>query len=127
MAGEGRPRRRHPVALAILALLVAIPAYLLLSGACLFIVTNDVGADANVTVFLGPQPVGASRVASGDDAWYVFTPHTQDDFVVGCRKDSLAGNQIARVHYATFATARIFRATLGPCGRVRAHSASGLF
>jgi len=125
MAGEGRHRGRRWIVLTILAILVALPLYVLLSGTCLFIVTNDVGADANVTVFLGPQPVGASRVANGESAWYVFTPHTQDDFVVGCRKDSLSGNRLAHVRYGSGA-ARIFRVTLGPCGQVKRHSRSGM-
>lgn len=126
MAGEGRHRGRSWITLLILALLVALPGYVLLTGTGLVIVTNGVGTDANVTVFHGPQPVGASRIAAGDSAWYVFTPHTQDDFVIGCRVDSLAGNRTAHVRYAP-GIASIFRITIGPCGRVKSHETQSLF
>ena len=124
MAGETRHRGRGWITLPILALVVALPGYVLLTGTGLVIVTNDVGTDANVTVFHGPQPVGASRIAAGDSAWYVFMPHTGDDFAVGCRVDSLAENRIARVRYTP---GIIFRITIGPCGHVERHSTGTLF
>jgi len=124
MAREGRHRGRGWITLLILALIAALPGYALLTGTGLVIVTNDVGTGANVTVFHGAQPVGAGRIAAGDSAWYLFTPHTEDDFAIGCRADSLAENRIARVRYTP---ARIFRITIGPCGRVERHSTSTLF
>lgn len=124
MAGEGRHRRGGWITLLILALIVALPGYALLTGTGLVIVTNEVGSDANVTVFHGAQPVGASRIAAGDSAWYIFTPHTEENFAIGCRVDSLAENRIAHVHYTR---ARVFRITIGPCGRIKRHGTSSLF
>ena len=128
MAGEGRHRGRGWIAFLILLLILALPVYALVSGTCLVTVKNETGADVDVTVFLGPQPVGAGPLADGESTWYLFTPHLQHDadFAVGCRTVT---RPIVRTAHAGYlpGTARIFHIAIGPCGRIKRFSTSDLF
>jgi hypothetical protein len=128
MAGEARRRGRGWIVLVILLLIAALPVYALVSGTCLLTVKNETGADVEVTVFLGPQPVGAGAIASGGGTWYLFTPHLQQDadFAVGCRTVARPILRTAHVGYAP-STARIFHIAIGPCGRIKSYSTSDLF
>jgi hypothetical protein len=122
MTDSGARQVRRLIVLAILALIIGIPGYLVSNYTSLVIVRNETGAEVNVSVFLSPQPVGAGTIAKDGSAWYIFNPHQDGDFAVSCRSATQPVARTEHVGYAPSGIVQIFRIALGPCGHVKSYS-----
>lgn len=119
MREEGARHVRRWIILVIMALVIGIPIYVISNDTALVIVKNDAGTDVNVSVFFGPQPVGAGTIEAGASTWYVFNPHQDGDFAVGCRTARQPILRTEHVGYAPNGFLETFRIALGPCGHVK--------
>jgi hypothetical protein len=109
------------IAVLLAVALLVLAAYAYVEGTAIVIVENRIGADASVTVFTGPQPIGGSHIANGGSDWYIFTPHQDGDFAVGCRRDTDSAVRTAHAGHVP-SGAHIFRVTLSVCGKIAGYS-----
>lgn len=103
----------------LLLLVVGLPAYAYLTGLSMLVVRNEIGTDANVTIFIGAQPVGASRIENHGSDFYLFAPHTGGKFAVSCRKDNQSTTRTQRVGRVETGTPTTYRLRLESCSSIR--------
>lgn len=110
---------RRILLIVLLLLVVGVPAYAYLNGVSMLVVRNESNADANVTIFIGAQPVGSSRIERGGSDFYLFAPHTGGRFTVSCRKDNQSTASTTRIGRVQTSTPAIYRLRLETCARIR--------
>lgn len=115
------------ILVAIVFIAVGALAYAVFTGLSAVVVRNQIGAEANVTIFNGAQAVGSGRIADGGSDFFLFTAHSDGDIAITCRTNDQSATRTTHPGRVAVGQPAIYRITLGSCGRVTHYSADGLF